>query len=341
MALLNCLRKRDARYEFQVCEFVSKGSANKESAREMGVSVLELRKRGVNPSILLDLLRTARAFRADVIQGFELETDFYATLVGRLLGARVAVSFPGMVRAFRWQAAPFLYFTLLCAHRIVCASSAIGARCRARAPWLGQRLEVIPTSVDVGRFRPQRARVPREGRMIVTQVANFHSPAKGQQHLLRAVSLLGEDEVEAWLVGDGRHMEEMQGLARELGVASRVKFWGRRSDVAHLLSESDVFVLPSLSEGLPNALLEAMASEVPVIATSVGGVPEVVRNRVTGLLVPPGDPVAIRDRIRELAGDPLLRRRLSSKAARHVAESFDAGTVARRYEKLYEGLARS
>jgi glycosyltransferase involved in cell wall biosynthesis len=340
VSLLGVLRRLPERYEAYVCELTSESSANKDAARRLGARVVELRKRGMNPTVLLDLIRIARDVQPHVVQGCELETNFYACLVGWLVRARVVASFHGMVSAFRWSKLPFLCAILLAADRVVCVSSAIARRCTARAPWLARRLVVIPNGVD-DRFRPGLPGphgAARNGRLTVTCVANFHSPLKGHEHLLRAFGLLEED-ARLWLVGDGPFLAGMRRLAGDLELGDRVTFWGARPDVPRLLAESDVFVLPSLSEGCPNALLEAMATGLPVVATGVDGVREIVEDRSSGLLVPAGDPEAIRDAIRELARDEPLCRMLGANALRRVDESFRAETTAGRYEELYASLA--
>jgi glycosyltransferase involved in cell wall biosynthesis len=245
-----------------------------------------------------------------------------------------------MVSAFRWSKLPFLYVILLAAHRIVCVSAPIARRCTARAPWLRKRVLVIPNGVDDA-FRPSPRSPEHNGRLAVTYVANFHSSVKGHEYLLRAFRLLDEEEAELWLVGDGPLLADMQRLAAVLELGDRVRFWGSRHDVPRLLAQSDVFVLPSLSEGCPNALLEAMAAGLPVIATNVDGVREIVVDRSTGLLVPARNPEAIRDAIRELARDGNLCETLRANALRRIDRSFRAETVAQRYEELYAGLAKS
>jgi glycosyltransferase involved in cell wall biosynthesis len=337
VTLLGCLRHVDRRYEVLICEFLSGGSANAAAARELGAEVIELGKPGVDPTILADLVRTARRFKPHVVQGSELETNFYACLVGRLVGARVVAGFHGLESAFRPSMAPFLYGVLLGAHRIVCVSRAVAHLCLARVPSAGRRLLLIPNGVDADRFAP-RPSGTASGRPVVTCVANLYSPVKGHAYLLRGLSMLEEAEAELWLVGDGALLAPMQSLARELGIEDRVTFWGRRDDVATLLSRSDVFALPSLSESCPHALLEAMAAGLPVVATEVGGVPEIVQDGVTGRLVAPRDAIGLRDAIREVTRDAGLRETLRENALRRVREAYSERDAARRYLDLYVSL---
>jgi glycosyltransferase involved in cell wall biosynthesis len=130
----------------------------------------------------------------------------------------------------------------------------------------------------------------------------------------------------------------MEALAARLGLQGRVVFTGMRSDVPSVLSAATVSVLPSLSEGLPNAILESMAAGLPVVATRVGGTPEAVQDGVTGLLVPPRDPAALVAALRAVIEDRELAARLGQAAKRRVTEWFSLERMVRRTEQLYDWL---
>jgi glycosyltransferase involved in cell wall biosynthesis len=117
-----------------------------------------------------------------------------------------------------------------------------------------------------------------------------------------------------------------------------VRFLGVRQDVPNLLAISDLFVLPSLWEGLPNSVLEAMAAGLPVVATNVDGSPEVVVDGETGVLVPPADPVALADAICSLLQDEALRVSMAEAARTRVAECFSQEANVAAFEDLYQGL---
>src|SRR6185295_18528307 len=126
--------------------------------------------------------------------------------------------------------------------------------------------------------------------------------------------------------------------AERLGVADRVQLLGDRSDVPDVLAALDVFVLPSRTEGMSNALLEAMAAGLPVVATAVGGNPEVVAPDGSGLLVPPDDPEAMAAAVARLLAAPAEAARLGAAARRRVEESFGARAMVRRLEAVYTAL---
>jgi glycosyltransferase involved in cell wall biosynthesis len=173
---------------------------------------------------------------------------------------------------------------------------------------------------------------------IVGNVANF-KPAKDHTTLLRAAARVREalPGVRFLLVGQGPLESETRRLAAELGLDRTVVFAGFRSDAQRLAAAFDVFTLASTYEGLPIALVEAMALGRPAVVTRVGGTPEVVTDGVQGLLVPPRDPAALADGLLRLLGDPELRARMGA-AGRARALDFDIRRAVRRMEQVYTDL---
>ena len=165
---------------------------------------------------------------------------------------------------------------------------------------------------------------------------------KGVEYLLRAAAkvILKTPDAAFLIVGDGSQREAMEQLARSLGISHRVVFTGQRDDVPELLAVMDVLVLPSLYEGLPNAVLEAMAAGKPVIATRVGGTPEVVEDEVTGLLVPPRDPEALAQAIIALLQDRERAKAMGRAGRERVEKHFSVERMVQQTEDLYKELVR-
>jgi glycosyltransferase involved in cell wall biosynthesis len=161
-------------------------------------------------------------------------------------------------------------------------------------------------------------------------------PDKGHRHLLAAAAML--PDVRFLLAGEGPERGALEALAGELGVDDRVRFLGHRNDIPQLLAACDVMALPSSFEGLPVSVLEAMASGTAVVASNIGGVDEIVRDNVTGLLVEPGDALALAAAIRRLVDDPAEAARLAEAARTHVAREFSAATMARRVAAVYDDV---
>ncbi len=139
-------------------------------------------------------------------------------------------------------------------------------------------------------------------------------------------------------IGDGPLRTALQEQAQALGIAQRVHVLGRRDDVPALLSQLDIFVLTSRSEGMSNTILEAMATGLPVVATAVGGTPEMVLDGETGRLVPPDDPEALERALTPLLIDAAPRRRMGQQARRRVESRFSLPAMVQAYETLYEQL---
>lgn len=205
---------------------------------------------------------------------------------------------------------------------------------------------LIPNGIPVATFTEPRVRrdawrslnqVPADA-VVFTCVARL-SAQKHIGALVRALaSPAGPKGALLMLCGDGEERIELEAEARRLGLAKRVRFLGSRSDVPEVLGASDVFVLSSLYEGHPLSVMEAMAAGRPVVATAVGGVPEIVRPGETGLLVPPGDVEALAAAMARLARDREERERLGRQGAQVAAKCFDVSTMAQAYDRLYQEL---
>jgi glycosyltransferase involved in cell wall biosynthesis len=204
-----------------------------------------------------------------------------------------------------------------------------------------ERAEAILCGIDTrafldaeaGRERPRE----RAGRVLLTVGRLVEQ--KGHAVLLEAMSLLAHRhaDVELWIVGEGPERSSLVRRARELRIAERVRFPGTVYPTLDPLLEADIFVFPSLAEPQGLAVLEAMASGVPVVASRTGGIPEMVRDEVDGCLVPPGDAEALAAALSRLLDEP-ARGAAFAASARERARRFDIRVVARRYEALYDRL---
>lgn len=162
---------------------------------------------------------------------------------------------------------------------------------------------------------------------------------KGHSTLLKSIRALDElgGALKLWIAGDGSERTAVESQAAQLGLGQdRVRFLGRRSDIDRLLNAADFFVLPSDIEGLPLSILEAMAHGLPIIASNVGGVPEIIHHDLNGLLVPAGDHAALAAAIRRVATDPVLRRRLGDAARERANTTFSLSTMVHKYDEVYD-----
>lgn len=178
-------------------------------------------------------------------------------------------------------------------------------------------------------------RNPSAKRILIT-VASLHV-YKGHTFLLKALQQVLKEvpETYLWLVGDGPLMDPLKEEVEQLGLSPYVSFLGFRKDVPELLSYATLFVLPSLREGFPLAIVEASAAGLPVIATDVGGNPEGVINNETGLLVSPGDGEALAEAIIHSLANPEKIKSMGAKAGQLFMETFDTKQMIRKIEGVY------
>jgi glycosyltransferase involved in cell wall biosynthesis len=224
---------------------------------------------------------------------------------------------------------------------VIAVSSGVAASIRS-----GVHVDVVRHGVDVAPRRPvdataARARLGLGRGPIVGTVGNM-TPKKDHETLLRAISLVRADvpDVRLVIIGTGPLDDALRRQVAGLGLGTAVVLAGSRADVPDLLPAFDVFALSSRFEGLPIALLEAMSTGLPCVATTVGGIPEVVTDDVDGVLVPAGDPAALATALVRLLGDPAHAGELARRAAVRAAE-FDLPAAVRHIERVYdEALGR-
>jgi len=199
------------------------------------------------------------------------------------------------------------------------------------------RIDVVPNAVDTDRFRPadagERARIRRENalpesELLAVCAANLR-PIKGVDVLVEAWGRVarGAPEASIVLVGEGPDRGSLDARAETLGIRDRVRFLGRRHDIPEILRAADLAVLPSRGEGFSNALLEYMATGLPVVATRVGGNPELVAGPELGRLVPAEAPEALAEAVLELAGSQELRERIGGAARERVLRHHGVDAV--------------
>jgi glycosyltransferase involved in cell wall biosynthesis len=302
--------------------------------------------RGAGLRALLALRRRVRARRYDIVQSQHEKSDLIAALLPRgpvRISNRRDMGFQKSARLRR-------LFRLLNGRydRIVAPTTAILDALEREDGADRARLRVIGNGVDCERFAPlDRTRrdavrdelgVPRDA-LLFCCVASF-TPVKRHADLLDAFARLRFQEPRAHLllVGDGPLRADVEARGRAPGVRGAVTLAGNRGDVERLLGASDAFVLASSTEGLSNALLEAMAAGLPVVATRVGGNPGLVRHGDSGLLVPPFDAAALAEAMAALSADAALRARLGATGRERVRNEFSLDAMARGYESLYREL---
>lgn len=308
-----------------------------------GIPVVDFRQRSEpSPLALLRLVRILRRNPVEIIH-FNTPTPVIpGCLAAKLVGIPVAVCSRRVNFPLNSRFSVYKYNGLL--DRIFTVSDSI-RRTLIQAGVREELVEVIYEGADlawIDGLPPSTLQFP-PGRLVIGMVAHL-SHEKGHRTLLEAVRLLRcRPEIPDFLVaivGDGQLRSELETLATDLELSGCVEFTGFRGDSEALMKRFDVFCLPSLSEGLSSAILAAMASRLPVVSTTVGGIPELVEDGVTGFLVPPLEPEPLAERLARLLVSPDLRREFGASGRHRIEQRFTVAgkleSTAMAYRKLLE-----
>jgi glycosyltransferase involved in cell wall biosynthesis len=319
-----------------------------ERAGELGVPVRRL------PSLPLGLVGARRVPSLARMLRAERPDVFHAHMSSPLaakwaLSAAVAARVPAVVGTVQVisdyvpDRSTLLQLRLLArgVDRYLAVSRAIAAELVERYRWPAAKVEVVHNAVEPSRFAVSAPPGLREqlgasdARPLVLTAARLDEQ-KGHSFLFEALARV-PDAVLA-LAGDGEERAPLEALAARLGIADRVRFLGRRSDVPQLLAACDVFALPSLYEGSSLAVLEAMAARRPLVSSAIAGTDELIEDGRDGLLVPPGDSAALARALERLLVEPQLRDTLAAGAYERVEREFSREQMARRVTAVYEEL---
>lgn len=311
---------------------------------EQGIPVRHLGRGRFDPRILTDLVAVAREHRARILHVHGYAAADFGRLAARLVGARLILhEHFADPRMPAYQALADRLLSSLTDRAIAVSGSTrdflvrerFVPKDRVRLIWNGAPLDEF---APVGRERALRVRrelqIPDDA-PVVGAIGRLNTQ-KGHAYLLEAAPAILRAEPRAFLlvVGDGDLMEPLRQQARALGIAERVRFAGHRTDVPDLLGAIDVLAIPSLYEGTPLALFEAMAAGKAIVSSAVDGCAEVLEEGRTALLVPPRDAPALAAAIGSLLADSEGRGALS-EAARAASRSYDIATCVARMQDLY------
>ncbi len=345
MLLLDLLRLRLPDFRYAVVCLVRGGVLQPEFER-IGVPVTVFGRRGrFDPMLVWRLARWLRRHRADVVHTHLFTADSYGRVAARLAGVPAVFSTvhniaPAGAGPLRGVVSRILArFTTA----IVGCSDEVSQALIQRDGLEPARVRSIPNGIDLMRFGQASGEGVREEfklpgtRRLIGVVGRLHEQ-KGHDDLLRALASLPQPlrgNLSCLIIGTGELEAELRRRVEELGLADCVVFTGMRTDVPRLVAALDAFVMPSRWEGLPIALLEAMATSRAVLCTRVGGIPDVVVHATNGLLVDAGDVDALRSGIETLLADPGFAQRLGRQARATVIERFDVSRTAAAYNELH------
>jgi len=314
-----------------------------ERAKEAGFQAFAVDMRGVlDFPAIFKLRRLMSTFRADIVNTHSGRDTQLAGVAARSLGSKR----PRIVRT-RHLALPitsrFTYSVL--PDRVVAVSGFVrDYLISAGVP--RQQVEAVPTGIELQRYTPAvgggtlRSELGLSADTVLIGTVAILRVKKGHADLLSAAQsvLQSHPDVHFIIAGDGPQQENLQRLVTQLGLSSRVHLLGLRRDVMNVLQSLDLFVLPTHQEALGTAFIEAGAMALPVVATNVDGVPEVVVDGETGVLVPAQNPVALAAAIIAFLDDPQRRRQFGDNARDRVGREFSREVMAERMQALYSRL---
>lgn len=318
--------------------------AEKAARRGIPLFLFDRGDRSFDPRLILSLARLIRSSRFDIIHS---HASLSARIAAKLAGNRRIVSTRHTIGMSPPPAGLKLQVTgaaqRLLASRFIAISGAVRERLLEEGV-PASRIDTIHNGVDVETIEEAAAqstgRVSDAPDTRVVGTLGRLSPEKGHENLVRCFPRVLECVPEATLVvaGHGPERARLEVVARRAGISSKVAFTGYQENAPLCLKAFDVFVMPSLSEGLGLALLEAMALGRPVVATAAGGIPEIVTSEVNGLLVPPDDTEGLASAIVRLLSDPALAARLGQAGRNTVVERFSARSMAEKTVAVYRRL---
>ena len=296
---------------------------------------------------LMLLGRLAAQLRADKIQlvhTHHLGQLLYAGLAARLVGAKVVHTEHDVHSLSDRRLQVLLRILSTMAVMVTAVSDPVAAFLRDQVGIPSRKVVTIRNGIDISSFHCAtpiaRSVWGWSNKDVVVGCVARLEPEKGVAFLLEAFSLVLTHQPNAKLLiaGDGAEREQLTKTAGYLGLNGSVQFLGTRKDIPEVLATCDVIALPSIAEGLPMALLEAMAAEKGVVATKVGAIPEVILDGRSGILVPPGSAALLAEALSVLIGEPSKRQEMAAEAYRVVQERYSFNHMLQMYDSLYQSV---
>ncbi|MCU1281941.1 MAG: glycosyl transferase, group 1 [bacterium] len=351
--LFELLRRMDRkRYRPLLACFKSGGELHEE-LRALGIEpqVFPLRGTLAQANTAFQITRMAMLIRNEnvrVVHAHDFYSNIIAVAAASLTGARSIASRRDLAHWLGGTQRKALRLACRMADAVVANAAAVAEQTERDLGVASHKMHIVPNGIDVAHFDLQAFKTPEPllpaGDVSIPRVCmvgSMHRPDKGHADLLAAAAILKARGVRAQylFVSDGGLRAQLEEQARALGVADDVVFLGRRADVASVLVRSDVVAHPSWSEGFPNAVLEAMCAARPVVATRVGGIPEVLADGVHGLLVEPQRPAELASALEKLLANPLAGHVMGLRGRQHVEREYSLDKMRKTVEALYEQLA--
>jgi len=347
VTLANSLDK--TKFNVILCILQKGGPLLRQVSKDVSVIEIKYRQRYF-PFALMKLIWILKKYKVHILHCHLYFSGFWGRIAGLI--ARVPVMITTEHGKTLWKKKHHIWFERwidkFTAMRIAVSEDIKKIRIE-REKLSPQKIVVIPNAIDINKFKKTKKEIQLKKRefnldtntFIIGTVGRLVE-AKDLFTLLDAVAILKQnmDNFKVLIVGDGVLRHALQNYAHKLHIMDKIIFTGSREDIPDLLAMFDVFVLSSIREGIPVALLEAMASKKAIIATKVGGIPEVLEDNKSGILIPPRHPDILVEKIMYLFNNLNERERLGLNAYIRVEEKYGINKVIKNIEQLYEDLAR-
>lgn len=323
---------------------LSRGGYWGEALRSLGIQVVEIeRKRRGEIRRLSGLTGFFRSMRPHIVHSFLFSANTYGRMAAVLAGVPVVITSERNLPRVGKDKTVFKMITdkvfAPLSDAIVCNSRSAEECLRERYLYDPGRLFTVHNGIEAAEYPlKDRRYVDAAGDIVVGTIGNLY-PKKNHRLFLEMAEMVTvqcrDKNVRFLIAGDGPLRKELQSHAVRLGIRGKVEFTGAIDDICRILGAMDVFVLTSSYEGLSNAIMEAMASGLPVVATDVGGNRELIVDGETGFLAPEGDGAALADRVLALAGDRNLMARMGEKGRQRMLNEFPVKKMVSETEKIY------
>ncbi len=330
-------------FEFSIFALDGVGPLKEQLPESVDISSFD-RKNGIDFSLPLRLSRAIRSYKPDVIHFHNTTCLFYGAIAAKIASCRNMVYTQHGISPERKRMLMALRVVSRMLNKAVAVSGNIAEYFDNIYGVDKIRIELIINGIDEEKFRKNdgdglKAQYGINGGPVLGHVARL-SPEKDQMTLLKSFSTVVSNMPKAKLVivGGGQLENALKSFTEKLGLTDNVIFAGSRQDVGEFLDMFDIFVLSSLREGTSLTLLEAMAKGLPVVATDVGGTPDVVDHERTGLLVPASDPDSLADALLELLQDKDRRREMGDESRRKIEKAYTLNVMGDKYADIYNSL---
>lgn len=346
MMLLKTLPLLQSEFDNHVCCIRGHGPIGARlEAAGVPVSYLELRS-PFDFGVILRFRKIVREFQPEILVTYLIHADLFGRIFGRLFGIRkIICSQRG--KLLQWEFLRILdRWTASLVTKYIVQTEVAKKELSKVLRVSTKKFQVIPNAIDLTEFdfyldekqKKTTLDIP-DNHTVITCVSNLRR-GKGHEYLLQAFERIFQThrDLTLLIVGNGERMNELIDLVSSYASKENIKFLGNRTDVKDILRISDIFVLPTLGEGMSNAIMEAMASGIPIVTTDIPENRELIENNVSGVLVFPKDSENLAITLKTMANDPLLRKRLGVAARRVLEEKFSLPIITEKLSGLFHAL---